>query len=308
MLTFGRLITAVITPFDLQGSVDYETFGRLVEGLVDAGNDSIVVTGTTGESPTLTEKERFQLYREALAAVGDRACVIAGTGGYNTAESVHLSREAAEIGVHGLLQVTPYYNKPPQDGLVAHFQEIAAATTLPNILYNVPARTSLNMTADTVARLSSIENIIGVKEASADFDQIGEIARTAEEGFQIYSGNDSDTFLILALGGVGVISVQSHVVSTETRRMIDLFVDGDFEAACRQHLRLLPIARALFPAGWANPIAVKAALNMSGFSVGVPRSPLIELPETMQDGLRQVLDSYELDPFLQAADVSVRSA
>ncbi len=303
MLTFGRLITAVITPFADDGSVDYDTFGRLVSGLVDAGNDAVVVTGTTGESPVLSDDERFQLYREALSAVGDRALVIAGTGGYNTAESVHLSREAADIGVHGLLQVTPYYNKPPQDGLVLHFETIAEATPLPNMLYNVPARTSLNMTADTVARLSAVDNIVAVKEASGDFDQIAEIARTAQDGFDIYSGNDSDTYLLMALGGVGVVSVQSHVVSGETRDMIDAFVEGDLETARRKHLHLLPIARALFPAGWPNPIAVKAAVNLSGFSVGVPRSPLIELPAGMQEDLKSVLDLYELDAFLQPAAV-----
>ena len=303
MLTFGRLITAVITPFADDGSVDYDTFGRLVAGLVDAGNDAVVVTGTTGESPTLSDEERFTLYREALAAVGDRALVIAGTGGYDTAESVRLSREAAEIGVHGLLQVTPYYNKPPQDGLLLHFETIAAATPLPNMLYNVPARTSLNMTADTVARLSAVDNIVAIKEASGDFDQIAEIARTAKDGFDIYSGNDSDTYLLMALGGVGVVSVQSHVVSGETRDMIDAFVEGDLETARRKHLRLLPIARALFPAGWSNPIAVKAALNLSGFQVGVPRTPLVELPTAMQDDLKSVLDLYELDAFIQPAAV-----
>ena len=303
MLTFGRLITAVITPFADDGSVDYATFGRLVGGLVDAGNDAVVVTGTTGESPVLSDDERFNLYREALAAVGDRALVIAGTGGYDTAESVRLSREAAEIGVHGLLQVTPYYNKPPQDGLVLHFETIAAATPLPNMLYNVPARTSLNMTADTVARLSAVDNIVAVKEASGDFDQIGEIARTAEDGFDIYSGNDSDTYLVMALGGAGVVSVQSHVVSGETRDMIAAFVEGDLETARRKHLRLLPIARALFPAGWSNPIAVKAALNLSGFQVGVPRTPLVEMPTAMQDNLKSVLDLYELDAFIQPAAV-----
>ena len=303
MLTFGRLITAVITPFADDGSVDYATFGRLVGGLVDAGNDAVVVTGTTGESPVLSDDERFNLYREALAAVGDRALVIAGTGGYDTAESVRLSREAAEIGVHGLLQVTPYYNKPPQDGLVLHFETIAAATPLPNMLYNVPARTSLNMTADTVARLSAVDNIVAIKEASGDFDQIAEIARTAKDGFDIYSGNDSDTYLVMALGGAGVVSVQSHVVSGETRDMIDAFVEGDLETARRKHLRLLPIARALFPAGWSNPIAVKAALNLSGFQVGVPRTPLVELPTAMQDDLKSVLDLYELDAFIQPAAV-----
>ncbi len=301
MLPFGRLITAVITPFAESGAVDYAVFGRLVEGLIDAGNDAVVVTGTTGESPVLSDDERFQLYREALAAVGDRGWVIAGTGGYDTSESVRLSRQAADIGVHGLLQVTPYYNKPPQAGLVQHFETIAAATPLPNILYNVPARTSLNMTAATAARLSQVDNIIGVKEASGDFDQIAEIVRTTDDDFQVYSGNDSDTYLVMALGGVGVVSVQSHVVSGETRDMIDSFVEGDLEQARRQHLHLLPIARALFPVGWPNPVAVKAALALGGFPAGAPRPPLLELPDDMQADLAQVLDMYRLDAFVQPA-------
>ncbi|MBM4437820.1 MAG: 4-hydroxy-tetrahydrodipicolinate synthase, partial [Actinobacteria bacterium] len=260
--------------------------------------------GTTGESPVLSGDERFTLYREALRASAGRARIIAGTGGNNTQESVHLSRRAAEIGVHGLLQVTPYYNKPPQDGLVQHFKTIAAATPLPNILYNVPARTSLNMAAATVARLSEIDNIIGVKEASGDMDQIAEIVRTAKAAFQVYSGNDSDTFLVLALGGVGVISVASHVVSGEIREMIDAFVEGDIERARRLHLHLLPIARGLFPPGWANPIAVKAALALAGFDAGKPRLPLLELPAEHRQKLQVILQAYKLDPFLHALPVS----
>ena len=304
MLTFGRLMTAVVTPFGKDVLVNYDAFGRLVDGLIGAGNDSLVITGTTGESPVLTEEERCTLYREALRVADGRARIIAGTGGYNTAESVHLSEEAAEIGVDGLLQVTPYYNKPPQDGLYEHFKTIAAATPLPTILYNVPSRTSLNMTARTVARLSEIDNIVGVKEASGDMDQIAEIVRTAQGEFHVYSGNDSDTFLVLALGGVGIISVAAHVVSGEIRDMIDAFVEGDIEGARRQHLRLLPIARALFPPGWPNPVSVKAALNLAGFDAGKPRLPLLELPASMQAELRTVLEQYRLDAFLPAASVS----
>jgi len=229
MLEFGRLLTAIVTPFRADGSVDYGTFGRLAEGLVDAGNDALVVTGTTGESPVLTEEERAGLYREAKRAVGARGKIIAGTGGYNTSESIHLSRLAAECGADGLLQVAPYYNRPPQEGLYRHFKAIAEATSLPNILYNVPSRTVTNIDARTVARLSQVNNIIGIKEASGNFDQIAEIMRTSESGFAVYSGNDSDTFPMMALGGVGVISVASHVVSGEIRQMIDSFVEGDLE-------------------------------------------------------------------------------
>ncbi len=305
MLTFGRLITAVVTPFNDDGTVNFDAFGRLVAGLVEAGNDALVITGTTGESPVLTEAERLDLYREALRAAAGRARVIAGTGGYNTMDSVHLSRLAEDIGVDGLLQVTPYYNKPPQEGLYQHFKTIAAATALPNILYNVPIRTSCNLAPETVARLSEVENIIGVKEASGDFDQISEIIRTTPDDFVVYSGNDSDTYLVMALGGVGVVSVASHVVSGEIRRMIDGMVEGDLEQARRQHLHLLPIARELFPPGWPNPVSVKAALNLAGFAAGKPRLPLVELPDDMQTKLRAVLNQYQLDAYLQGAPVRV---
>ena len=303
MLEFGRLITAMITPFRDDGSVDYETFARLCEGLLAAGNDALLVTGTTGESPVLDEDERASLYREAVSVANGKGKVIAGTGGYNTDESIHLSRMAAECGVDGLLQVAPYYNKPPQAGLVKHFTAIAEATPLPNIIYNVPSRTVTNIDAPTVAAVSEVDNIIGVKEASGDFDLIAEIVRTAADGFLVYSGNDSDTFPIMALGGVGIVSVASHVISGEIRGMIDAFVRGDWEAARDDHLRMLPIARALFPAGWSNPIAIKAAVNLSGFDVGVPRLPLVELPAAMQAGLKTLLGEYNLDPYLAAAAV-----
>lgn len=304
MLAFGRLITAVVTPFGDEGSIDYEIFGRMVNGLIESGNDAVVVTGTTGESPVLTESERLGLYREALQVADGRASVVAGTGGYNTVESVHLSREAADMGVQGLLQVTPYYNKPPQEGLFQHFEAIAAATSLPNILYNVPGRTSCNLAAETVVRLSAIDNIVGIKEASADFEQIGDIARSTPDDFAIYSGNDADTFLVMALGGVGVVSVASHVVSETIRSMIDAFVSGDIEGARRLHLHLLPISRELFPAGWPNPVSVKSALGLAGFNVGDPRLPLVKLPTDMQNSLRSVLETYELDAYLTRVAVA----
>ena len=258
-----------------------------------------MVTGTTGESPVLTDDERTSLYREALRAADGRARIVAGTGGYNTAESVGRSRVAADLGVDGLLQVTPYYNRPPQDGLYEHFRVIAEATPLPNILYNVPSRTNCNIEPQTVSRLSEIANIVGIKEASGDFDQIAEILRTSAKGFQVYSGNDSDTYLIMALGGVGVVSVASHLVSGEIRHMIDTFVEGNIQRSLQMHLHLLPISRALFPPGWANPVAVKAALNCAGFQAGEPRLPLLKLPADMEKHLATVLEPYELDGFLR---------
>ena len=303
MLEFGRLITAMVTPFKEDGSLDLETYGRLVEGLIDAGNDSLLATGTTGESPVLTESERADLYRAAVRAADGRARIIAGTGGYSTDESKHLARLAAACGVDCLLQVAPYYNKPPQAGLYEHFREIAEATPLPNILYNVPSRTVTNIDASTVADLSQIDNIIGIKEASADLDQIAEIIRTAHPDFIVYSGNDADTLPMMALGGVGVISVASHVISGNIRRMIDAFFDGDLETARRLHLQSLPLFRALFPAGWSNPIAVKAALNIGGFPIGAPRLPLVEFPADMTRDLASVLEGYQLDAFVRAPAV-----
>ncbi len=298
MLQFGSLITAMITPFSDDGSVDLDCFGRLADGLIGAGNDSLLVSGTTGESPVLTEAERADLYREAVNVSSGRAKVIAGTGGYNTAESIHLSKLAASCGVDGLLQVAPYYNKPPQEGLYKHFTAIANSTDLPNILYNVPSRTVTNITASTVARLAEVDNIVGIKEASADFDQIAEIIRLCSSEFAVYSGNDGDTFPMLALGGVGVISVASHVVSGEIARMIALFYKGDLSEARQLHLDLLPIFRILFPPGWSNPIAVKEAVNLAGFSVGKPRLPLVELPDDMRVELDKVMKGYSLDSFL----------
>ena len=303
MLEFGRLITAMISPFTENGNVDLETYGYLVDGLISAGNDALLATGTTGESPVLTEAERVDLYREAVRVANGRARIIAGTGGYNTEESKHLSRLAADCGVHGLLQVAPYYNKPPQSGLYEHFEEIAGAPPLPNILYNVPSRTVTNIEASTVARLSEIENIIGIKEASTDFDQIAEIIRTAHPQFLVYSGNDGDTLPMMALGCVGVVSVASHVISGEIRHMIDAFTEGDIEQARQSHLHSLPLFRALFPAGWSNPIAVKAALNVSGFSVGDPRLPLIKLPSDMTGDLATLLEGYQLDAFVHSTAV-----
>ena len=300
MLEFGRLITAMVTPFKDDHSIDFDAYGRLVEGLIDAGNDALLSTGTTGESPVLTESERADLYREAVRAAGGRARIIAGTGGYSTEESKHLSRLAADCDIHALLQVAPYYNRPPQDGLYEHFKAIAEATPLPNILYNVPGRTVTNIDADTVARLSQIDNIIGIKEASADLDQIAEIIRTAHPDFLIYSGNDADTLPMMVLGGVGVISVASHVISGEIRQMIDAFVEGDMETARKKHLDNLPLFRALFPAGWSNPIAVKAALNLGGFPAGPPRLPLVEFPPEMIDNLAAIMHPYKLDSFLSA--------
>jgi 4-hydroxy-tetrahydrodipicolinate synthase len=299
---FGRVITAMVTPYDREGRVDYAQAVRLAQRLAAHGTTAVVVSGTTGESPCLSGEEKLTLFREIAQGLrGSGTRVIAGTGNYNTHESIELTREAEREGVDGFLLVVPYYNNPPQEGLYRHFRAIAAATELPCIVYNVPTRTVRNMEASTVARLAAdVPNIVGVKEASGNMDQVAEIVRTTPAGFRVWSGNDGDTYTIVCLGGYGVVSVASHLIGSQIAAMIERTVAGDLAAGSRMHLEQLPLARALFPpvAPVASPSPVKAALNMAGFDVGGLRLPLIELPETAQASLRRVLEGYTLDSFL----------
>jgi 4-hydroxy-tetrahydrodipicolinate synthase len=290
---FGRLLTAMVTPFDRDGKVDYEQAKRLARALVDSGTEGLVVTGTTGESPTLTHDEKLGMYEAVLQAVKGRAKVIAGTTSYNTAESIELSREAERVGVDGLLLTVPYYNKPPQDALYRHFVAIAEAVSLPGILYNVPSRTALNMTSDTTVRLSHVDNIVGVKEASADLEQIARIIENADDNFWVWSGNDSDTLPILAIGGYGVVSVVAHLVGRQVQRMIHSYVEGAHQEAAAIHRRLLPLVNALFVV--ANPIPVKHMLNTVGFYVGAPRLPLIPADEKTAASVEATLKKYDID-------------
>ena len=273
MVEIGRLLTAMVTPFDKSGEVDYDAAKRLASALIDSGSDGLVVTGTTGESPTLTSEEKIRLWAEVKAEIGDRGSVIAGSGSYCTAESAELTREAEKGGADGALLVVPYYNKPPQDGLYEHFAYIARSTSLPCIIYNVPSRTVTNIQADTVVKLSEIDNIIGIKEASADFDQITKIISGAGLAFKVWSGNDGDTLPIMALGGYGVVSVLSHLVGVQIKEMIDSFVGGDNEVAAGIHGRLLTLVNSMFVV--SNPIPLKYAMRMIGFDVGGTRLPLI---------------------------------
>ncbi len=293
MAELGRLITAMVTPFDERGEVDYQQAKRLANSLLDSGSDGVIVSGTTGESPTLSTEEKLRLYSEVKEAVGERGAVIAGTGNYSTAESIELSREAERQGVDGLLLVVPYYNKPPQEGLYQHFKAIAESVDLPCIVYNVTSRTSLNMTHDTTIRLSHIDNIVGVKEAGSDMDQITRIIHGAEDGFRVWSGNDNETFYIMATGGYGVVSVLSHLVGKQIKQMMGLLLEGDVEGAAAEHRRLLPIFKAGFVV--SNPIPVKHALNYIGFNVGNPRLPLIPADEASAAHIEEVLSRYEVD-------------
>jgi 4-hydroxy-tetrahydrodipicolinate synthase len=289
----GRLLTAIVTPFDTQGDVDYQLARKLALSLLDSGSDGVVVSGTTGESPTLSREEKLRLFAETKSVLGNRGIVVAGTGSYNTKESQELTKEAEKTGVDACLLVVPYYNKPTQQGLWEHFKVIAQSTTLPCILYNVPSRTVTNLAADTVIKLSQIDNIVGVKEASGDLGQIAEIIRRTKEDFLVYSGNDSDTFPILALGGYGVISVTSHLVGIQIKEMIEKFLDGKTQESARIHRDLLPLINALFIV--SNPVPIKWALNYLGFPVGKPRLPLIEPDEKSADLIKATLEKYKID-------------
>ncbi len=293
MKKLGRLLTAMVTPFNEEGKVDYEQTKKLALALLNSGSDGLVVSGTTGESPTLSREEKLRLFTEVKSAVGERGAVIAGTGNYNTAESLELTKEAERIGVDACLLVVPYYNKPTQAGLYQHFKTIAQGTSLPCIIYNVPARTVVNLSADTVIKLSQIDNIIGVKEASGNLDQIAKLISGAKDSFLVWSGNDNDTFSIIALGGYGIISVASHLVGNQIKEMIDSFISGKVTEAANIHRRLLPLVNALFIV--SNPIPLKYALNHVGFNVGKLRLPLTEPDEKSAAFIRDTLKNYKID-------------
>lgn len=291
MPALGRLLTAMVTPFDERGEVDYRQAKRLALALLGSGSDGLVVSGTTGESPTLTREEKLRLFAEVKAAVADRGTIIAGTGSYSTRESVELTREAGKAGVDGVLLVVPYYNKPTQEGLYQHFRAIAEATSLPCILYNVPSRTITNLAPETVLRLAEVPNIVGIKEASGNLEQVARIIQGAPKDFLVWSGNDVDTFHILAMGGYGVVSVASHLVGFEIKQMIERCLAGEMAAAAAVHIALLPLVNALFIV--SNPIPVKYALNQVGFPAGKPRLPLTEPDERSAEAIRKTLERYK---------------
>ena len=293
MAEIGRLITAMVTPFDEQGQVDYGQARKLANALLDSGSDALVVTGTTGEGPTLSPEEKIRLYGEVKEAIGDRGHVIAGTTDNNTAASIELSKEAEEVGADALLLTVPAYNKPPQEGLYQHFKAIAGSTNLPCVLYNVTSRTSLNMTDETTLRLSHIDNIIGVKEAGSDMDQITRIIDGSDDGFRVWSGNDNETFQIMATGGYGVVSVLSHLVGSQIKQMMGYLLEGDVEKAAEEHRRLLPLFKVMFVV--SNPIPIKYALNQVGFHAGNTRLPLVPPDEKSAERIREVLANYEID-------------
>ncbi|HEY9850517.1 MAG TPA: 4-hydroxy-tetrahydrodipicolinate synthase [Leptolyngbyaceae cyanobacterium] len=293
MVNFGRVITAMITPFKEDGSVNYTVAEQLAVELADNGSDGIVVCGTTGESPTLTWDEEYELFQVVQKAVVGKAKVIAGTGSNSTKEAIAATQKAAKLGLDGSLQVVPYYNKPPQEGLYRHFEAIAQSSPdLPIMLYNIPGRTGQNLSPETVARLSKISNIVAIKEASGNLDQASQIRALTPSEFKIYSGDDSLTLPLLAVGGAGVVSVASHLVGTQIQQMIQAFEAGKNQEAIQIHIQLLPLFKALFLT--TNPIPVKAALKLKGWDVGITRSPLWESAPEVNEKLKAVLKDLSL--------------
>lgn len=280
----------MVTPFGEDGSVNYSVAEQLAAYLVDNGSDGLVICGTTGESPTLTWDEEFQLFKCVKAAVGDRAKVVAGTGSNSTREAIGATRKAAALNLDGTLQVVPYYNKPTQEGLYHHFRAIAEATPdSPVMLYNIPGRTGRGMSVETIVRLSEISNIVALKEASGDLDFASHVRAETPSTFAIYSGDDSLTLPLLSIGGCGVVSVASHLVGNQLQQMIQAFEAGHVQQATKTHLTLFPLFKALFLE--TNPIPVKAALAIQGWQVGSLRSPLMPASDSVKQELQQLLQA-----------------
>jgi 4-hydroxy-tetrahydrodipicolinate synthase len=288
-MNFGQVLTAMVTPFNSEGEIDFNATETLVNYLIANGSDGLVIAGTTGESPTLTAEEKVSLFRFVIEIVDGRVPVIAGTGSNNTKASVSLTKQAQEAGVDGVMLVTPYYNKPSQEGLVQHFETIAHSTTLPIMLYNIPGRSSVNMSVETIVRLSKINNIVAVKDASGDLDAMTQIISKTSSDFALYSGDDGLTLPVLAIGGAGVVSVASHVIGNEMQEMVNTFQNGNVRDAASAHRNLLPIMNALFAA--PSPSPVKAALTIKGLQVGGVRLPMLPLNNEEIAALERTLTS-----------------
>ncbi|MCM3388577.1 4-hydroxy-tetrahydrodipicolinate synthase [Ureibacillus chungkukjangi] len=290
-MNFGKILTAMVTPFDASGEIDWNATKNLINYLIANGSDGLVVSGTTGESPTLSEQEKLDLFRFTVKVVDGRVPIIAGTGSYNTRDSIILTKQAENAGVDGIMLVTPYYNKPSQEGMYQHFKAIAASTSLPIVLYNIPGRSAVNLTPETVIRLSAIHNIVAIKEASGNLDAMAEIIEKTPENFSLYSGDDGLTLPTLSIGGTGVISVAAHIIGNEMQQMIQKFQNGNLAGAASDHRKLLPIMKALFAT--PNPTSVKAALNSNGIQVGGVRLPMIPLNNEELASLQAILNSFE---------------
>ncbi|WP_026671850.1 4-hydroxy-tetrahydrodipicolinate synthase [Alkalihalobacterium bogoriense] len=286
-MNFGKVITAMVTPFDQAGHVDFQATEQLVNHLLANGTDAIVVGGTTGESPTLSTEEKVQLFYQVVRVVQGRVPVIAGTGSNNTQASITLTEAAKEAGVDAVMLVAPYYNKPSQEGMYQHFKAIAESTDLPIMIYNIPGRSVVNIDVDTTVRLSKIKNIVATKEASGDLDAMARIIAETDDNFTLYSGDDSLTLPVLSIGGAGVVSVASHIIGNEMQDMVASFLQGHVQHAALLHRQLLPTMKALFSA--PNPTPVKAALELKGISVGSVRLPLVPLTEEEVQQLQAII-------------------
>ncbi|HUT68386.1 MAG TPA: 4-hydroxy-tetrahydrodipicolinate synthase [Dehalococcoidales bacterium] len=293
MKKLGRVLTAMVTPFKENGEVDYEQAKKLALALLDSGCDGVVVAATTGEAPTLSWEEELRLFSEVKSVVGDRGTIVAYTGSNSTSEAVEATKGAEKIGVDACLSVVPYYNKPTQEGIYQHFKAIAESTSLPIIMYNIPSRVVVNMTAETIVRLSQIDNIAGVKEANGDMAHVAQVISNAREGFRIWSGNDNDTFLIMALGGYGTIGVVTHLVGKQVRKMMEYVLENNVREAAEIHRHLVPLVNVLFIQ--PNPGPVKYALNHVGFRVGAPRLPLLPPDEKSAATIVETLKKYKID-------------
>lgn len=294
MAIFGEVLTAMVTPFKDDLTIDWDGVRVLARYLVEKGSDGLIVCGTTGESPTLGKEEKLELFQVVKDEVGDEACIIAGTGSNDTKDTIDLTIEVEKIGVDGVMLVGPYYNKPPQEGFYQHFKMVADVTHLPIMIYNIPGRMGKNIEAETIVRLSKIDNIMAVKEASGDFNQVSKIQRLTSPDFLIYSGDDSLTLPILAVGGTGIVSVASHVIGDQIKKMIQFFKSGEVGNAAILHSQLLPVFQGIFVT--ANPIPIKFLLNELGVKVGGVRPPMVPVTAKERAFLKDLLAIIEQLP------------
>ncbi|WP_096269835.1 4-hydroxy-tetrahydrodipicolinate synthase [Paucisalibacillus globulus] len=290
-MNFGKILTAMITPFDENGEINFDETTKLVNYLLENGTEGLVVAGTTGESPTLTTKEKIALFSHVVKIVDKRVPVIAGTGGNNTKSTIELTKEAENCGVDAIMLVAPYYNKPNQRGLYEHFKVVANETSLPVMLYNIPGRSVVKLTAETIIALSKIDNIVSVKEASGDLDQAAIIIENTNDDFSVYSGDDGLTLPMMAIGGDGIVSVASHVIGNEMQEMIKAYEEGNTNRAASIHRKLLPIMNGLFEA--PSPTPVKAALVFKGINPGGVRLPLVPLTEVENNNIKLLLEGLK---------------
>ena len=286
-MNFGRILTAMITPFNEEGQVDYERMTELINHLIENNTDGLVVTGTTGESVVLSEEETEAIYEHVVRIVDKRIPVLAGTGSNDTKKTIALTKKATAYGVDGIMLVSPYYNRPNQAGLYEHFKAVANETELPVMLYNIPGRTGVHIDAETIIRLAEIEDVDAVKEGSGDLEQVAEIIANTDDNFTVYSGDDSMTLPMMAIGARGVVSVASHIIGNEMKAMIDNFLQGEIDKAAQLHRKLLPIMNGLFMT--PSPAPLKAALRLKGLDVGSVRLPLVDLTEEELKTIKQIL-------------------